>query len=503
MENNKSIWANMTTNVADVITRHAEQRPWGTAIVENDGVIHYRTLDHLVWIAAWHLARAGIRPGDVIGVALPHSSLYLVAIYALARIGATATAFPPGDPPPVQESFARKFGVKSVVASKEGSGPAGVPIVILTAEMLRGQAIGAIPADIRSNGGERNWIIRRTSGTTSEAKGIARTHRASLAKYAGQQQFFHGPEDRVLAVLDVSISYGLNTCERTIFAGGTIVMPPLPMNAKQFLEYIDLYAITHVALTPNYLDVLLPQLPSDACRAPSLTDVSVVGMMIPESLRAQIRERFSPHLSVKYGSNEAQYLTAADAAMQMRFPETVGRAMPGVELEIVDDDDRPVPAGEPGHIRCRTPWMPTGYVNAPEQENRTFRNGWIYLGDVGVLNDEGMLFIRGRADDMMNYDGVKIMPADIEEALLAHPAVAEAVAFPVASGRHQHLPMASVILRYPVGGDELLTHCRQRLGARAPLAISIETSYPRNAMGKIVRRELAEKLATHLPASLL
>jgi acyl-coenzyme A synthetase/AMP-(fatty) acid ligase len=490
-------------NVADMIGRHASQRPWAVAIIEQDSVVHYRTLDRLVWSAARHMREAGIRPGDVVGVALPHSSLYLVAIYALARMGAISTALPLSEPAPVRESFARKFGVRSVVAAKQAAGPAGIPTVLLTLEILR-QPFDAIPADIRADGGERNWIIRRTSGTTSEAKGIARTHRASLMKYAGQREFFHGPQDRVLAVLDLSMSYGLNTCERTIFAGGTVVMPPLPMGEKEFLDHIDRHAITHVALTPNYLDVLLPHLPSDSCRAPSLTDVSVVGMMIPESLRAEIRRRFSPHLSVKYGSNEAQYLTAADASMQQRYPETVGRALPGVELEIVDDLDRPVAAGVAGHVRARTPWMPTGYVNAPEAAGkRTFRDGWIYTGDIGVLNEEGMLFIRGRVDDMMNYNGIKIMPADIEEALLAHPAVAEAVAFPVPSSRHQHLPMAAVVLRRTVSGEELLRHCRQRLGMRSPLAIAVEASFPRNAMGKVVRRELAEKIARKLPPALL
>jgi len=490
------------SNVADAITRHASERPWSVAIIEQDSIVHYGTLERMVRTAAWHLHQAGVRPDDVVGVALPHSALYLVAVYALARIGATSTALPLSDPPSVRESFARRFGVRYVVASKPNAGPASVPTIVLRREALDLPA-EAVPADIRVEGGERNWIIRRTSGTTSEAKGIARTHRASLAKYAGQQEFFHGPEDRVLAVLDLGMSYGLNTCERTIFAGGAVVMPPLPMSETQFLDHIDRYGITHVALTPNYLHVLLPYLPSDACRAPSLTDVSVVGMMIPESLRAEIRKRLSPYLSVKYGSNEAQYLTAADARMQEAYPETVGRALPGVELEIVDDDDRPVAAGEAGHIRARTPWMPTGYVNAPEAAGRTFRNGWIYTGDIGALNGDGMLFIKGRADDMMNYDGIKIMPADIEEALLAHPAVAEAVAFPVASSRHQHLPAAAVLLRQAATGEELGKHCRRRLGMRAPLAISIETTFPRNAMGKVLRGELAEKIAQRLPATLL
>jgi len=488
------------TNVADVLTRHATARPWAVAILENDSAIHYRTLERLVWAAAWLLRRSGIAPGDVVGVALPHSSLWLVAIYALARIGAVSTALPLSDPVPVRESFARRFGVKWVVATSDGAGPSGIPTVALTMDRLKG-APAAVP-EIRMAGGDAPWNIRRTSGTTGEAKGIARSHRDALAIYEAHAGFFPSMGDRLLAVLDMSTAYGLGVCERTLHGGGAIVVSPLTVGPKEFLDAIDRYAITRVSLTANFFSLLMPYLPTDGCRCPGLVEVTTSGMAMPDALRTEIRRRFNPNLVIWYGSNELQTVTAADAAMQEKHPETVGCTVPGVELQIVDDDDRAVAAGEPGHIRCRTPWMPTGYVNAPEQENRTFRNGWIYTGDIGVLSAEGMLFLKGRADDMMNHDGIKIMPADIEEALLAHPAVAEAVAFPVASGRHQHLPAAAVILRQPVGGDELLAHCRRRLGLRAPLAISVETAFPRNAMGKVVRRELADRLATQLPASL-
>jgi acyl-CoA synthetase (AMP-forming)/AMP-acid ligase II len=142
--------------------------------------------------------------------------------------------------------------------------------------------------------------------------------------------------------------------------------------------------------------------------------------------------------------------------------------------------------------------MPTAYVNASGPSDRTFRNGWIYMGDIGVLSAEGMLFLKGREDDMMNFDGVKIMPADIEEALLLHPAVLEAAAFPASSQRHQHIPMAAVTVRAMVTPQALLAHCQELLGLRAPVLISIEPALPRNAMGKVVKRDLAARLAEQL-----
>jgi len=488
------------SNIADCITWHAHERPWAVAIVEQNAVIHYRTLERLIWAAASHLVRAGIRPGDVVGIALPHSGMYLVAVYALARIGAVSTALPTSDPAPLRESLAGKFGVKFVVASAPGAGPSGIPTVLFNAETVAA-APASLPSDIRAPGGDRPWVIRRTSGTTSEAKGIEISHRALLDEFQAQTAYFPGPHDRMIAVVPMSLTYGLHMCKRTLFAGGGIVVADSAGDTRAFLGLMDIAAVTWANLTPSMMAALLTVLPDNGCRAPSLAGLVASGMAMPDALRQAIRRRLSNTLSIRYGSNEAGYLTAADAEMQERFPETVGRALPGVEIETVDDTDVPVAAGEAGHIRARTPWMPKGYVNAPEAGNRTFRNGWIYTGDIGVLHADGMLFIKGRSDDMMNYDGIKIMPADIEEVLLAHPAVLEAVAFPVASRSHQHLPAAAVIVRSGVSVEELLAHCRRRLGLRAPLAITIESVFPRNAMGKVLRNELADKIAQKMSAT--
>ncbi|MCE3256088.1 MAG: long-chain acyl-CoA synthetase [Nitrobacter vulgaris] len=482
------------TNVADSIARHARERPWAVAIIDSTGVIHYRTFDALVWAAAWHLRNAGVRPGDVVGLALPHSALYLVAVYALARMGAGSVALPPSDPKPLREALARRFGVKSVVALSDHAGPHDLPTVRIGVADLK-QAPATPQSELRAAGGGAIWNIRRTSGTTGEPKGIARSHRDSLDIYRVQAAYFPKPNHRTLIVLDMATTFGMSVAERGFYGGSTVVVADLPANAADFLSMIDRYGVTHISLTSNYLSALLPHLPADGCRCPGLVNVLVSGMALNEPLRAEIARRFTPNLTNLYGSNETQAMTMADRTVQQSHPGSVGRAYPGVELQIVDDQDNPVPPGAPGHIRARASWMPSGYVNAPDAASRNFRDGWIYVGDIGVLTAEGLLFLRGRADDMMNYDGIKILPVDIEDALLAHPAVVEAVAFPVMSNIHQNLPAAAVILRQPVSAEDLLGHCRARLGVRSPVYISIEQSFPRNSGGKVLRTELAARLS--------
>ena len=489
------------SNVADVISKHAAARPWAVAIIENEAVLHYRTFERLVWAAAWHFRRSGIAPGDVVGLAMPDSAVHLVAIYGLARIGAPSIALPKSDPAPLRETLARRFGVKWVVAPLDGAGLPGVPTVVLTPARL-GEAPAAISTELRAAGGDAPWNVRRTSGTTGEPKGIARTHNAALGIWQAHAADYLAPGDRALCVVDLSTATGLMAAERSFYRGGTLVIAPKIKSAPDLLNTIDIHAITHLYLTPNFLNAVLPVLPADQCRCPGLLELLVVGMAMPEMLRSEIRRRMTPNLIVQYGANEIGALTVADRGMQEMFPETVGKVRPGVEVQIVDDDDLPVEPGQAGIIRARAPWMASGYINPENAARPNFRDGWLYPGDTGVLNGDGMLFLKGRVDDMMNFDGIKIFPADIEEALLAHPAVVDAVAFPVASSAHQHLPAASVILRETASPDALLAHCRRLLGVRSPVLISIETGFPRNATGKVLRHQLAAKLAPNLPASM-
>jgi acyl-CoA synthetase (AMP-forming)/AMP-acid ligase II len=188
----------------------------------------------------------------------------------------------------------------------------------------------------------------------------------------------------------MNMSYGIIECTRTLIGGGTIVTVTLPLRAETVADLIDRYGVTRLALTPNHFNALLPLAPEQGCRYPTIRDVTVAGMAIPETLRAEIRRRLTPNLLIRYGSNETGPMTVADAAMQEKFPETVGAIQPDVELEIVDEHDRPVPRGEPGRIRVRTPWLPTGYLNLAGAVDRVFRNGWAYPGDIGVLSAEGM-----------------------------------------------------------------------------------------------------------------
>ena len=292
----------------------------------------------------------------------------------------------------------------------------------------------------------------------------------------------------------MSYCYGLRLCMTALLHGAVVVVPGA-IPAEDFIATLERHRITHMAAIPVHLQLLEPVLREERNGHLAIAELTVAGAVMPEPLRRLIRRRLTPHLHVKYGANEVGYLTAAPPALQDRFPDTIGCAVPGVEVEIVDDRGERLPDGEIGLLRARGAAFPVEYVRNPEASAKAFRDGWFQPGDLAQRDASGAFFFKGRADDLMNFDGVKIVPTDIEAALLQHPAVVEAAAFPLPSERHQDVPVAAVVLRQATAVDELLAFCRERLGVRSPRTLFVLPALPRNPAGKVLKRELALRFA--------
>jgi long-chain acyl-CoA synthetase len=282
---------------------------------------------------------------------------------------------------------------------------------------------------------------------------------------------------------------------QTLDGGGAVRIARPPLTFVDLCHIIDRENITRMALTPMHAKQILQQLPDDGPRFPGLRELMLSTTFAPETLRREIRRRITPNVAIVYGSNEAWGATWAKPEDQVRFPDTVGLPYDGVDIQIVDDRGQALPRGEVGLVRMRGRGFARGYIDDPEATAKAFRDGWYYPGDLGVLAPEGALFLKGRADDLINFDGTKIYPADVEMALLQHPAVIEAVAFPIAVEGYRQVTAAAVTTRAPATAEELLAFCRERIGPRAPRAVHILAEFPRNAIGKVLKRELAQRFS--------
>src|SRR5207249_7589367 len=172
----------------------------------------------------------------------------------------------------------------------------------------------------------------------------------------------------------------------------------------------------------------------------------------------------------------------------------VGVPIAGVEVRVVDENDNPVPVGEIGEIIARGPNIMQGYYNMPEETQAALRNGWLHTGDMGRFDEDGYLYIVERKKDLIIRGGFNIYPRDVEEVLATHPAVIEAAVIGIPSERMGEEVKAYVVTRAPVDAETLLAYCREWLANyKTPSEIEFVDALPRNAIGKIDKKELRKR----------
>jgi acyl-coenzyme A synthetase/AMP-(fatty) acid ligase len=483
-------------NVSDRLTEHAAATPHGIAVIEGNRSTSFAALERAVRLAAASLRAQGVRQGEFVALAMRNGVLNLVAGYALARIGAVQLRLSHADGQPLAERLAARHRIAAILTDGDIPGLAQYRRLRADPRWLAPEAaLGNAQADaaLRAAGGEAPWMVLRTSGTTGMPKTILQTH----AMYAARRELTRGAygierADRYFATIGLQFQLGFAMCLDALWVGATVILAADIRDAAELIETAKRHRATYTYMTPSLLNDLLPLLAPGAPRLPGLRVLRSGSMAMSEATRRVIVERLSPNLVISYGANDLDCgITEADPQAQARHPGSVGRPRPGVELEIVGEDARTVRHGQTGHVRVRVPVMPSGYFEDPAATARAFRDGWFHPGDLGMLGAAGELYLKGRSDDMMNCDGVKIYPADIEAALLEHPAVIEAVAFPLDSESRQHIPVAAVSLREPLQKGVLLAWCRERLGIRAPQRIVSLRKLPRGDSGKVLTREIA------------
>jgi acyl-coenzyme A synthetase/AMP-(fatty) acid ligase len=207
-------------------------------------------------------------------------------------------------------------------------------------------------------------------------------------------------------------------------------------------------------------------------------------------------EQLTPNVFMNYGTTETGMVAVGNPELLHRRPDSVGRVVPWARAQIVDEQDRPLPAGEAGILRFRSIGAADGYYRNPAASAKTFRDGWVYPGDIARLLPDGALVIESRIDDVINVGGIKVEPAGIEDALNRHPDVIEAAVFGAKDRDEREILFAAVVLRGAVDEQALIRHCEEQVGRPVPRRIITVRELPRNEMGKVVKHELAAAVMT-------
>ena len=485
-------------NITDILTEHAARRPDHPALEDGERIVTYAELDRQVDAAAANLQAAGLASGNIVGVMLPDSAEHLILLLALARLGAVMAAIDGFLPPPERREAAEAARVRAIITIR-GAAPVGdTPMLTLDAICRPSSR----PFERPSLGPDHPLMIVQSSGTTGRPKSFVWSH-TRMALQAPRHQRCLGltRQDRYLAVVKMSFFWEREICLVMLCLGATIVVNRAQTLAA-LVEHINGGGITALALTPAHLNMLLEHPAEHEPLLPGVRAMVVGSAPLSHERRLQVRRTLTPNFYEQLGANEAGLLVLGSPADQDARQAAIGRVVGGVEARIVGEDGTPLPPGEVGLVGFRGEGFPSTYLDDAEATARAFRDGWFYPGDLAAIDSDGFFHFKGRADDVINNEGAKFYPIEVEKVLLAHPSIAEAAVFGWPHPEHGEVAVAYVVARRDVGADALGHWCRERMANyKAPYWYVTVDRLPRNPTGKILKRRLKEAFrAARTPA---
>ena len=482
-------------NLAEVFSHHARNRPRHPAIVAGETIVTYRQLDAAVRHMAAKLAGAGVAPGDIVGLCLGDSAGHLILHYAVARMGAVILPMDHRWAEAEKRAVAIGFGAAIVVVEPGAGGLDGVATAVCDDAWTNTPAAAGPGVPVHGDGAAP-LLLSLSSGTTGRPKGPLISHRQMYARFVNQWvNLSFNAADRYLSATPLYFGGGRSFCMSFLFAGATVVLFGPPYGPEELLAEVRRCRPTILFVVPTVLRRLLTlEAPPQGLFA-DLRMLLSSGSAVHPDERQAIFAKLTPNFYDYYGSTEGGGISLADPADQRRHPEAVGRPGLMIEIEVVDDAHRPLPPGEVGRLRYRGPGVATGLYNAGPEDGDSFVDGWFYPGDLARIDDDGYVFLKGRAREVIIRGGVNVYPAEIERALLAHPAVLEAAVIGLPHEELGEEAAAFVVLRGEASQGDLIAHCREQLAAyKVPRRVIAIAKMPKNPTGKILKTALAERL---------
>jgi len=476
----------LTTLFLAACDRHARR----IAFEDPQGAWTYRKARAAARAVAAAVART---PGEHVGVLLPSCKEYGAAFFGVQLAGKTAVPLNPALTPAELRALCAEAAIEHVITCRAlGELVRALPVEgIVIEEATAGRRRG--PRRTGPDSPEDVAAVLYTSGTSARPKGVMLTHRNFIANLEGCAEVLPlAPGEGVTVPLPLFHSFALTTGLLLPVAHGASALYPGPFRPQSVLRWLQDRRAAAMVAVPSMYGML-------AAARPAALDLSALrycvagGERLPGRVEHAFRTHFAAPLLQGYGITEAAPVLAVNPPEANR-PGTVGPPLPNVEIRIADDAGRPLPPGEEGEIWARGENVMKGYLNQPEATAETLApGGWLRTGDWGSLDAEGYLTVTGRRKELIIIRGENISPAEIEEALLAHPAVREAAALPLRDERRGEVPQAFVVLHKGarVTADELRIFCRRRMAAhKVPRCIRFRRSLPHGPTGKVLRRKI-------------
>jgi long-chain acyl-CoA synthetase len=503
----------MSFNLAVILRESAAASPDKPVARYDGGQMTYAQVDALSDQVAAGLQEQGLRPGDGVGLQLPNLPQFLVAYFGILKAGAVVVpmnvllkapevAFYLGD------SNARVLitwaGVLDDAA--KGAAEAGVPEVFVVGDAPDAQATTPFARLLATPPpGERPFVARQptdtaviiyTSGTTGRPKGAELTHfQLYMNADIPGRLFDVRQDDVIITVLPLFHVFGLSSILNIAVRFGCTMSLIPRFDAGTVLAAIQHHRATIFEGVPTMFMALLQHPQLDQYDVASLRVAISGGAAIPAPVLDAFEDRFGVVILEGYGLSETASTTTFNRSATDRRPYSVGKPIWGTELQIWDDQGRPLPPGRDhvGELVTRGFHVMKGYLNSPQATAEAFAGGWFHTGDLGYVDDDGFVFIVDRKKELIIRGGYNVYPREIEEVLYAHPAIAEAAVVGIPDQQLGEEVKAFVALKpgQELVESELIAYCKERVAAyKYPRVIEVRDELPKSATGKVLKQQL-------------
>ncbi|GAB2475010.1 acyl-CoA synthetase [Jatrophihabitans fulvus] len=465
------------------------------------------------------LRRSGAAPGDKVGILSANDPTAFACVFGISRAGAvwcpinprnaaaenaelldlfdcTVLIFQPSFDALVREIVPRLPKLRTLVRLGDADGPAVGFDDWLAAAAGDPSAEAEPPDDVVA--------VVGTGGTTGRPKGVMLTGRnlETMSAIVLMQYPFDGPPT-YLALAPLTHAAGV-LCFPVLALGGEVVVMAKP-DVAHFLELVERHGVTHTFLPPTLIYMVLADPTLDATDLSSLQCFWYGAAPISPDRLAEALERIGP-MAQLFGQSEAPMMISTLSPSEHRRPDgsvaterlrSAGRPTPLVTVAILGEDGRPVPRGERGEICVRGPLVMAGYYRNPEATAEASAGGWHHTGDIGYLDGENFLFIVDRAKDMIISGGFNVYSAEVEQALMAHPAVRDCAVVGLPDEKWGERVTAVVTTSAEVTAGELVAFVKERIGSvKAPKQIEFWDDLPRSTVGKILKPDIRASLTS-------
>ena len=473
---------------------------------DDETVTTHERLAADVELLARRLAGAGLRHGDCIALALQNGREMVELMLATAMLGATAA---PLNPAYTRDEFAFYLddlrprlllvprGEANVARTAASASTQLVDLVAAPgsapALFVDGKAAEPL-SSIESGSAEDVALLLHTSGTTSRPKQVPLLQRNLMASTRTVAQHYRlGPDDISYCAMPLFHIHGLVASTLGSLASGGSVVLPRRVAPRRFWNQARVAGVTWLSAGPTLHQMLLEQRDKEGPPSTLRFVRSCSSALSPALMQRAEREYQVPMLEA-YGMTEASHQMSSNPLPPAPRPMGAVGIPTGTEICIIDPAGRHLTEGEAGEVAIRGPGVTSGYLDNPEANAAAFLDGWFRTGDRGVL-ENGYLRLEGRLKELIIRGGENISPAEVEDVLKAHPAVADAACFGIPDEKYGEEVGAAVSLSGDADERTLIAHCRERLTAvKVPKRLFFVPELPRTPTGKLQRRRIADAL---------